>query len=191
MNRSGKYIFTSTRLGFRDWQEQDIGPMAAINEDSEVMEFFPATQSREQTVAFISRMQAQLAEKRFIYFAVDRLDTGAFIGFIGMSVPTFIADFTPCVDMGWRLSRQSWGNGFATEGALRCLEYAFNELGIPELFAIAPKVNVKSEQVMQKIGMKKVKHFKHPSLVNDAWLEECVLYKIEAGENTLTSPQKS
>ena len=118
-----------------------------------------------------------MAERTYCYFAVDKLDDGTFIGFIGLAYKTFETDFTPCVDIGWRLCKKEWNKGFATEGAKRCLAYGLDELGIKKINCIAPKVNIRSEQVMKKAGMSKVKEFIHPLLLNDERLRECVLYE--------------
>lgn len=174
-----KYLFTSQRLGFRNWDTADIDAMVAINADVKVMEHFPSVLTKEQTADFISRMQKQFKEKGFCYFAVDILEGNIFIGFIGLSEPLFEADFTPCVDIGWRLSSAVWQHGFATEGAKRCLQYAFSTLKIAAVYAIAPIVNVKFEQVMRKIGMFKVCNFDHPLLLKIERLKVCVLYKAE------------
>jgi len=176
---NNKYIFKSERLGFRTWQEMDIELMAEINSDPAVMEFFPGISDKSQTLNFIENMRKQLADKGFCYFAVDKLATEKFIGFIGLSEKTFEADFTPCVDIGWRLSAREWNNGYATEGARACLSYGFKELKLKKIYSIAPAINLKSEQVMKKIGMKKVKDFKHPLLLEDKRLQDCVLYEIE------------
>ncbi len=116
------YIFTSQRLGFRNWLDSDLPKMAAINADEEVMRFFPSTQTKAKTEEFIKRMQAQFEKHGFCYFAVEILESKALIGFIGLSEQTYKADFTPCVDIGWRLGRTHWGKGYATEGAKRVLQ---------------------------------------------------------------------
>lgn len=175
---SNNYIFKSERLGFRNWLTSDIKIMCEINADPAVMEFFPTTKSQKETIEFIERMQKQFTEKGFCYFAVDKLDANEFIGFIGLSEQTFVADFTPCIDIGWRLKKSEWNKGYATEGALACLKYTFDKLKIEKIIAIAPCVNIKSEQVMKKIGMKKVKYFNHPLLEGNKYLGECVLYGI-------------
>ena len=175
--QSKTYLFTSDRLGFRDWLPENLPEMATINADPEVMEYFPAIQSRQQTVAFIKRMQRQLSEKGYCYFAVDKLVDGAFIGFIGLSWQTYIADFTPCVDIGWRLRREAWNQGYAKEGSQRCLTYAFNDLGLDRIYAVAPKVNVKSVRIMEAIGMSKHSEFQHPLLKDDERLRDCVVYE--------------
>lgn len=176
MNR--EYLFQSKRLGFRNWQESDIEMMAQINSDKDVMEFFPAIQSVKQTRDFVKRMQKQFAEKDFCYFAVDKLEDYRFIGFIGLSEQNYEADFTPCIDIGWRIKREEWGKGFATEGAKRCIDYAFYDLSLKKIYAVAPVVNAKSEHIMKKIGMRKTKEFKHPLLKADKKLQDCVLYEI-------------
>ncbi|PZF73615.1 N-acetyltransferase [Taibaiella soli] len=154
--------------------------MAAINADPEVMRFFPATQTEEQTQSFIDRARKQYEAKSFTYFAADRLDTGTFIGFIGLSEQTYDADFTPCIDIGWRLAKEHWHHGFATEGAKRCLEYAFQDLKLSQVVATAPAINLPSIHVITKIGMSLVKHFKHPMLKGDEQLEDCVLYAVNS-----------
>lgn len=175
MNR---YIFTSTRLGFRTWRESDISRMVEINNDDEVMAFFPNKPSEADTLLFIEQMQNIFNRRGFCYFAVDTLQSGDFIGFIGLSEKTFKSDFTPCVDIGWRLKKNVWNKGFATEGALACLDFGFNTICLEKICAIAPVVNVKSEFVMKKIGMKKVRTFEHPQLSKYPLLKECVLYEI-------------
>lgn len=172
------YIFRSERLGFRNWQESDIIPMAAINADPEVMRYFPAIQSTAQTQDFIDRMQQQFEERGYCYFAVELSETGTLIGFTGLSYKTFESDFTPCIDIGWRLGKAYWNKGYATEAAARCLQYGFETLKLDAIYAMAPKINVPSIAVMEKIGMKKVNEFEHPLLINDDWLQPCVLYKI-------------
>ena len=171
------YLFTSLRLGFRRWQPSDVVSMAAINADKEVMEYFPDVQTFEQTQAFVVRMQQQQEERGYCYFAVDELASGAFIGFIGLSQQTYASEFTPCIDIGWRLARQSWGMGYATEGAKRCLKYAKEDLELKEIFAIAPIVNRRSEYIMQRIGLTKLGEFIHPLLADDKRLKDCVVYK--------------
>lgn len=177
-----QYLFRSERLGFRNWLPSDLDKMAAINADAEVMRFFPSTQSREQTEEFIQRMQRQFSEVGFCYFAVDDLDAqdsnDAFIGFIGLSKQMYEAPFTPCIDIGWRLRRDKWGQGLASEGAKTCLNYAFDILKIEKIYAVAPVINIPSERVMQKIGMSKVGTFLHPALASGSELHECLIYEI-------------
>lgn len=172
------YIFTSTRLGFRNWEESDIPELVKINQDDDVMAWFPKKPSPEETIRFIHRMQYTFHKKDFCYFAVDTLSDGAFVGFIGLNEQTFPSDFTPCVDIGWRLKKAAWNNGYATEGARACLAYGFTQVNLNQIAAMAPVVNARSQNVMKKIGMKKVTNFTHPELLSYPHLRECVLFSL-------------
>jgi RimJ/RimL family protein N-acetyltransferase len=122
-------------------------------------------------------MKIELDDKGFCYFAVDKLDDNEFIGFIGLSEQIFEADFTPCVEIGWRIKSSEWNKGFASEGAKKCLDYAMNELKLENVYSITPKINTKSEHIMIKIGLKKQYEFEHSLLTNFEKLKTCVLYK--------------
>jgi RimJ/RimL family protein N-acetyltransferase len=175
---SSQYLFTSQRLGFRNWTEADLDAMSRINADEQVMQFFPSVQTTGQTHAFIHRMQAQYARLGFCYFAVELLESGRFIGFIGLGEQTYLPDMGPFVDIGWRLAGDVHGAGYATEGAVRCIEYAFRTLGLPEIYAVCPAVNKPSEKVMIKAGMSFVRFFDHPLLQANDRLRKCALYSI-------------
>lgn len=123
-------------------------------------------------------MQKMFDENSYCYFATELLATGEFIGFIGLCEQTYEADFTPCIDIGWRLKESAWGKGFATEGAQACLQYAFNVLQLSTIFSIAPIVNTPSIAVMKKIGMQPIKQFNHPALSGNEYLKLCWLYRI-------------
>lgn len=171
------YLFTSNRLGFRNWHQDDFTNLARINDDDEVMRYFPKKLTFEETEDFVMRMQRSYNENGFCYFAVEIIYTREFIGFIGLCEKSFRADFTPCVDIGWRLKKSSWDKGFATEGAQACLDFGWYSLSIPKIVAIAPVVNKNSIAVMKKIGMVKVKTFEHPLLLDHTDLKKCVLYE--------------
>ncbi|MCO6478375.1 MAG: GNAT family N-acetyltransferase [Phaeodactylibacter sp.] len=176
-----KYLFTSPRLGFRQWQDDDLPALTALNQDEAVMEHFPATQSAEETRRQYRRFQALFRDYGYGPYAVGRLESGRFIGFIGFAHPRFESFFTPCIEIAWRLARPEWGQGLATEGALACLDYGFTRLGLTEVFAFTTTTNKASERVMQKIGMEKVGTFGHPALEEDSPLYRHVLYRIRKG----------
>lgn len=179
MQKIYTYLFTSDRLGFRNWTSADIEKMAEINANPQVMEFFPKIQTYTQTSAFVERMQQMFADTGFCYFAVEKLEDAELIGFIGLAEQKFEAAFTPCVDIGWRLHPDAWYKGYATEGAKTCLKYAFRVLKLDKVYAMAPVINVKSIEVMKKIGMRQNSFFEnHPYLLNDERLKKCVLYEI-------------
>lgn len=173
------YIFKSTRLGFRNWHLNDLDTLAKINDDDDVMEFFPFKPTKSDTEDFIFRMQNMQQEKGFSYFAVDLLENNECIGFIGLCEQNYLVDPKPFVDIGWRLKKSTWGKGYATEGAFACLDFGFNKLGLQTIYSVAPEINTKSESVMKKIGMVQVEVFDHPKLLNYNRLRRCVLYKKE------------
>jgi len=171
-------IFIETpRLILRQWQLSDHEPYIALNQDADVMEFFPATSTRDETLAQIGRFTDHIEQYGYGFFAVERKDNHEFIGFTGLSHPRFESYFTPCVEIGWRLSKANWNHGFATEAAKACLEYGFDTLGLDEIYSFTSVHNVRSEQVMIKIGMVKQGEFEHPSIAEGHFLRRHVLYK--------------
>lgn len=178
-NTLKKYIFTSERLGFRKWHKDDLNEFAAMNADPIVMEHFPKELSMEETENFIQRLQKHYATHGYCYFATEVLATGEFIGFIGLANQSYETSFTPATDIGWRLKQNAWGKGYATEGALRCLSYAFDTLQLERVIATCTQQNEKSAHVMQKIGMVKGGHFKHPLLGDFPEYETCLWYEIK------------
>lgn len=170
------YLITTERIGLRNWREDDLADISALNRDPEVMRFFPALQNTETTLAFIHRMQKHFEDYGYCYFAADLRHTGEFIGFIGLCRQDYLPELGTFTDIGWRLKQQVWGKGLATEGAKACLTFAYENAGLDEVYAVCPAVNLPSEKVMQKIGMTKVRHFNHPALRTAPALEECMLY---------------
>lgn len=178
-----KYVFRSERLGFRNWDEADIGLLQEINSDPMVMEYFPSLLTLEETTDLVRRMQQMYIAHRYCYFAVDHLDSGRFIGFIGLCNQNYPSPFTPCVDIGWRIHKEYWGMGLATEGAYKCLDYAFNSVGLTHVRSIAPVANLKSIRVMEKIGMGYLGTFEHPKLEAFPFLVNCVCYETSHPDN--------
>ena len=178
MNKQ-EYLFKSERLGFRNWDPTDLDDFTLLNRDPEVMRHFPSPLTREDTKTLMDRLQRQFAEKGYTYFATELLQTGEFMGFIGLVWQEYKAPFTPATDIGWRLRKQFWGKGYATEGAKRCLEFAFNTLGLQKVVSVCPVSNHRSETVMKKIGMRKEGEFEHPGLPGNSRLNPCVWYEVK------------
>ncbi|WP_435412577.1 GNAT family N-acetyltransferase [Psychroserpens mesophilus] len=172
------YIFKSERLGFRNWNAKDLDEFAKINADEEVMEYFPKPLTRNETLALIDRLKKHYNEKGYTYFATELLETGELIGFIGLVYQDYQSEFTPATDIGWRLKSRAWGKGYATEGAKKCLEYAFKELQLTTIISVFTEKNIKSENIMKKIGMEKIGSFNHPKLKAYPNYEKCICYQI-------------
>jgi RimJ/RimL family protein N-acetyltransferase len=172
------YIFKSERLGFRNWNKNDLTEFAKLNEDLEVMEHFPKPLTEKESAELIERFQKHFKKNGYTYFATETLENKELIGFVGLAFQEYITEFTPAIDIGWRLKKNAWGDGYATEGAKKCLEFAFNELNLESIIATCTEKNSKSENVMKKIGMEKIGEFKHPKLKEYPEYEKNICYGI-------------
>lgn len=170
--------FETSRLQLRDWEETDLEPFRRLNADDEVMSYFPKTLSNEETNAFYQSIVSEFKEYGFGLYAVELKENKQFIGFIGFHRATFEADFTPCIEIGWRLKKEAWGKGYATEGAKACLQYGFNQLGLTDVYSFTAEVNTPSKNVMIKIGMSFMNTFDHPRVEENSPLKKHVLYHI-------------
>jgi RimJ/RimL family protein N-acetyltransferase len=164
----------------RRWREEDREPFAALNADPVVMEYFPSTLTRQESDALIVRIEAQLDTLGYGLWALEVRDTGEFIGFTGLAVQTFPAHFTPAVEVGWRLRRSAWGDGYATEAALAALDYGFDIADLDEIVSMTATTNLRSQRVMQRIGMTRDPgdDFDHPNVPDGHRLKPHVLYRI-------------
>ena len=170
---------STPRLVLRQWRDDDLEPFARLNADPEVMRFFPAPLARDQSDALAARARTGIDERGWGLWAVEVVDSSRFIGFIGLAEPGFEAHFTPAVEVGWRLSRDAWGNGYATEGARAALAHGFDGLGLAEIVSFTSAINRRSRNVMERVGMHHdpADDFEHPS-VPDGPLRLHVLYRL-------------
>ena len=171
-------IISTERLCLRKWIDSDNEPFIKMNSDPEVMEYFPQSSTRAETLAMINRINLAFDKNDFGLWAVENKITKEFLGFTGFMIPQFESFFTPCVEIGWRFKKESWGQGFATEAAKACLDYGFNKLGFNKIVSFTSSLNLKSEKVMQRIGMRYVADFYHPKIEKENKLCRHVLYEI-------------
>ncbi|MGA9407232.1 MAG: GNAT family N-acetyltransferase [Bacteroidota bacterium] len=171
-------MIETERLILRTWKESDILPFSAMNQDPQVMEFFPNTLTKEETLALYERITTDIKRRGFGLLAVEAKQNRDFAGFIGFDEPRFTSFFTPCIEIGWRLDKRFWNQGLATEGARACLEYGFSSLGFKEVVSFTSAINTKSIAVMKKIGMTYDGDFEHPKVTEGHPLRRHVLYRI-------------
>jgi len=174
-------MLETERLRLRRWKESDRAPFARINADPRVMEFLGSPLSRAESDAMIERAEEHFRTHGFGPYALELRETEGCIGFVALMVPSFAAHFTPCVEIGWRLSAETWGLGYATEGARALMDHAFGKLGLRELVSFTAAENRRSRRVMEKLGMihDPVDDFDHPRLVEGDPLRRHVLYRIK------------
>ena len=167
------------RLILRPWRPEDAEPFAALNADPLVMEHFPSTLTRAESDAGIERIRGVLAKHGFCFWAVEAPGVAPFIGFCGLSVPGFTTSFSPFVEIGWRLAREHWGRGYATEAARAALRFGFEEKGLSEIVSFTVPRNVRSRAVMERLGMRHTgETFDHPNLPEGHPLQRHVLYRL-------------
>ncbi|MCA0315381.1 MAG: GNAT family N-acetyltransferase [Candidatus Melainabacteria bacterium] len=166
------------RLILRRWRKSDFKPFARMNQDPMVMEFFPRRLDAEQTQALIQRIERGFEEHGFGLYAAELKESGVFIGFVGLSVPSFNAHFTPAVEIGWRLASDQWGKGLATEAATEVMRAGFEDFGLTEIVSMTAVNNLRSRRVMEKLGMQTSPEddFEHP-FVPAGPLKKHVLYR--------------
>jgi RimJ/RimL family protein N-acetyltransferase len=203
-------LLTTQRLILRPWRETDREGFARLNDDPAVMEFMLRTLSRDESDALAAGIQAAIEKRGWGFWAVEvKAGEGAaaFIGFVGLSVPSFTAHFTspiaksrlrrflpacerrdfralPCVEIGWRLAKEHWGAGYASEAAAACLRFGFERLKLQQIVAFTVPLNKRSIGVMERIGMSRnpSDDFDHPKLPPGHPLQRHVLYRINRSD---------
>jgi RimJ/RimL family protein N-acetyltransferase len=177
-------VLRTERVVLRPWQQSDRAPFAELNADPEVMQYFRATLTNEQSDALVDRITAAFDRQRgWGLWALEERSTGRFLGFTGLAAVAFTAPFTPATEIGWRLRRDAWGHGYATEAAGAALAFAFaaDGLELRELVSFTAEINVRSRAVMQRVGMRydPTDDFDHPALPGGHPLRRHVLYRVK------------
>jgi RimJ/RimL family protein N-acetyltransferase len=166
------------RLILRLWRTSDREPFARMNGDSDVMRYFPRTLTREESDAFVDRIDRQFDERGYGLWAVEVPGTAPFIGYVGLLVPAFM----PIPEVGWRLDKPYWGRGYATEAARAALADGFDRVGLREIVSFTSPLNVPSIRVMERLGMthNPADDFEHPNVPDGNPLKHQVLYRISS-----------
>ncbi|MGF1513752.1 MAG: GNAT family N-acetyltransferase [Elainellaceae cyanobacterium] len=172
-------MLTTPRLLLRRWQSSDLAPFARLNADPEVRRYFPNLLTRQESDASVERFERHIEHHGFGFWAAELRETGAFIGFIGLDTTDFEPLF-PAVEVGWRLTQEFWGNGYATEGGREALRYGFETLALEEIVSLTAVENRRSRAVMERLGMTHDPQddFDHPALPAGHALQRHVLYRI-------------
>ncbi len=142
------------RLSLRRWRVEDREAFAALNADPTVMRHLQGTLTRDRSDAFIDRVEAWWDVHGWGLWAVEVPGLAPFIGYVGL----WPADFLPgesMVEVGWRLAREHWGHGYATEAAREALRFGFEEIGLEEIVSFTVPQNEPSWRVMERIGLRR------------------------------------
>lgn len=166
------------RLLMRRWRPEDRDPYAELNADPEVMRYFPSTLDRAASDTSADRIEEHFAERGFGLWALERLDTGDFIGFTGLNPMPDGVPGAGGYEVGWRLARNAWHQGFATEAARVAVAVAFGLLDMPELWSMTADTNTPSRAVMTRLGMRLHAHFEHPRVPSGSPVRRHVCYHL-------------
>jgi RimJ/RimL family protein N-acetyltransferase len=171
---------STKRLILRPWRNSDQAAFARLNDDPAVMEFMGRHLTRDESDAMASRIQAEIEQRGWGLWAVEVQGGDPFIGFVGLSIPSFNSHFTPCVEIAWRLAREHWHHGYASEAATESLRFAFEELRLPQVVSFTVPLNKRSIRVMESVGMSRdlAGDFAHPRLAPSHPLRSHVLYRL-------------
>lgn len=177
-----KIEIETQRLLLRRWQKEDLDLFIQMNQDDEVMRYFPSKRTAAQTKEFYEKIIGEFSEYGYGLYAAEEKHSGEFIGFIGFHHAHMDVSFCPCLEIGWRLDKRYWGKGYATEGAKACLKHGFEKLDFDKIYSFTAILNKPSQRVMQKIRMKFEQYFEHPEIAESHPLRPHVCYSIDRNE---------
>lgn len=179
MSEAGISTLLTERLILRQWQPSDYADFAQMNADTEVMRYFPKRLSSAQSDMIAHKCQQLIEDNGWGFWVVSLKETSKFIGMVGLNETHADMPFAPSVEIGWRLQKRYWGQGYATEAARAALCFAFNDLKLDAVVAFTAIINEQSQMIMKRIGMSNTQDdFYHPMLDSDHPLAKHVLFKI-------------
>lgn len=151
-----------------------------MNADPVVTQFLRGPMTRADSDAFVDRIEAGWAANGYGLWAVEVVGVAEFVGYVGLWDARFDAHFTPAIEVGWRLAREHWGHGYATEGARGALAFGFRTARLPEILSFTAAVNQRSRAVMERIGLARDPDgdFEHPAVPPGDPLRPHVLYRF-------------
>jgi RimJ/RimL family protein N-acetyltransferase len=172
-------LFTQ-RLILRSWRDSDRQRFAEMSADADVMEHLRPLATRDARNAWIDFQIDHQSSHGFCLWALESRESGIFMGAAGLLHVGFAAHFTPAVEVGWRLARPFWGQGFAAEAARAALQFGFGEICLTQVVAHASVRNARSRRLMAKLGMShdRAEDFDRPGIPESEPLRRQVLYRL-------------
>ncbi|WP_081405904.1 GNAT family N-acetyltransferase [Acinetobacter sp. TGL-Y2] len=172
-------MIKTDRLVLRQWKETDYLPFVKMGLDPDVMRYFYELLTPQKSLEMAKKIHELIQQNGWGFWAVELKETGEFIGFIGLHSQPTLFELSPCIEIGWRISKKFWRRGYAFEGARAALKYGFEELNAKKIVAFTACQNQPSEQLMMRLGMTKVMEFIHPELPTGNIYEKHVLYELD------------
>lgn len=143
------YVIETDQLLLRRFKPEDEPALCQLFTDPEVMQYSMGVKSSAEVRQWLDE---RLVDHRPCTFAVTLPSNGDVIGYCGVT-GTMVVDGDPWPEIGYRLKRDHWGHGYATESAAIVRDFAFSELDKTRLVAVIDPANLASIRVAQKIGM--------------------------------------
>ena len=175
-------MIRTERLLLRRWLDADRAPFAQMNADPAVREHFQGTMTADESDAFVERIEAHWDERGWGLWAVEVPGVAPFIGFVGLWPADYVTG-APMVEVGWRLAREHWGQGYASEAARAALRFGFEQVGLDEIVSFTVPKNERSTRVMERIGLIRdpAGDFDHPRVDPVAYpqLVRHVMYRLD------------
>ena len=162
-------MIETERLILRPWKDADRAPFVAMSADPAVMETLGGVLSEAEALGYVERSQNGIRWFGYGRWVVERREDGAFIGVVGLMPIYWRLPLPAGFEMGWRLVRDVWGQGYASEAAKAAIADGFERGGLTEVFAFTSLPNLRSQAVMARIGMQRAAtlDFDHPALAQE------------------------
>lgn len=170
----------TARTLLRQWKDSDLPAWIEMNADADVRRYFPSVLTPDAAAAEAGRIRASIAQRGWGPWALEIPGTLPFAGFVGLLLHNFPAHFMPAVEIGWRLTRNAWRQGYATEAAQAAMQFAFEDLDLPELVSMTVPDNAPSQAVMKRLGFthNAADDFEHPRVEEGSKFKHHVLYRL-------------
>lgn len=173
-----EFRLETERLILREWREADIEPFWQLSQNPEAMRYLGPMPDRDSIAQAVAGQRQNQQQNGVCFWAVERRADCRFVGYCGLAPakPPFEGE----VEIGWRLERAAWGQGYAREAAQASLDWAWANLKAQQVIAITVPANERSWGLMKRLGMRRdvTGDFDHPDLVEGDPLRRHVLYRI-------------
>jgi RimJ/RimL family protein N-acetyltransferase len=185
-------LIETERLILRRWRAGDLALYAAMMADPEVTYWLGGGQSEAEAKAHVVRMESMFESEGFGIWALERKADGAFLGSAGLAVIREDIPLAPAIEVGWRLARDAWGHGYATEAARAAIDDGFARLGLAEIVTFTAASNLRSQAVMERLGLERdpTRDFDHPKLAPGHPLRGHVVYAVRARAAASAAPRR-
>jgi RimJ/RimL family protein N-acetyltransferase len=171
-------IIETERLFIREILPTDVNGFYALDSDPKVHRYLgnnPVT-DKSQVVEIINSVRQQYVDFGIGRWAIIDKKTNDFIGWTGLKFVTNLTNnHINFYDIGYRLKRKYWGQGIATETAVACLAYAFDNLNLEVVYASASIENIASNTILKKIGLNFIETYYYKDI-------KCNWYRIMKSE---------